>query len=170
LQGAIMQMICHGLSTGALFILAGALQHRLHTRDMRHLGGLWAAVPRMGAMGVFLAMASLGLPGLGNFVAEFLILVGAFQAHAVMAAIATTGLIFATVYALSMVQRTFYGPLAADGRRLPDFSIREMAIMGIMIVFLVGLGLYPQPVLDTAEPVLHGLQQYISAQLSLPGR
>ena len=87
-----------------------------------------------------------------------------------MAVIATTGLIFATVYALSMVQRTFYGPLLADDRRLPDFSIREMAIMGLMIVFLVGLGLYPQPVLDTAEPVLNGLQQYISAQLSLPGR
>jgi NADH-quinone oxidoreductase subunit M len=170
LQGAIMQMICHGLSTGALFILAGALQHRLHTRDMRHMGGLWASVPRMGGIGVFLAMASLGLPGLGNFVAEFLILVGSFQVHAVMTIVATTGLVFATVYALSMVQRTFYGPDAAGDRRLPDFSSREMAIMGIMIVCLVGLGLYPQPVLDTADPVLNSLQHYISEQLSLLGR
>jgi NADH-quinone oxidoreductase subunit M len=170
LQGAVMQMICHGLSTGALFILAGALQHRLHTRDMGRMGGLWATLPRMGGIGVFLAMASLGLPGLGNFVAEFLILIGAFQEHAVLAIVATVGLVTATLYALRMVQRTFYGPPSAGEQRLPDFSMREMAIMGIMVASLVGLGLYPQPVLDTAEPVLNSLQQYITGQLSLPGR
>jgi NADH-quinone oxidoreductase subunit M len=170
LQGAVMQMICHGLSTGALFILAGALQHRLHTRDMRRMGGLWSSLPRMGGIGVFLAMASLGLPGLGNFVAEMLILVGSFQVQAIVAIVATIGLLTATVYALSMVQRTFYGPAPAVERRLPDFSGREMAIMGIMIVSLVVLGLYPQPILDTAGPVLNSLQQYISGELSLAGR
>lgn len=170
LQGAVLQMICHGLSTGALFILVGALQHRLHTRDMRRMGGLWASLPRMGGVGVVLAMASLGLPGLGNFVAEFLILIGSFRVHAVMAIVATTGLVTATVYALSMVQRTFYGSDTAGARQLLDFSGREMAIMGIMIALLVVLGLYPQPVLDTAKPVLHSLQQYIGGQLSLLGR
>ena len=74
LQGAIVQMLAHGLSTGALFILVGALQERLHTRDMRQLGGLWSTAPRIGAIGLFFAIASLGLPGLGNFVGEFLVL------------------------------------------------------------------------------------------------
>ena len=74
LQGAVIQMLAHGLSTGALFILVGALQERLHTRDMRQMGGLWASAPRIGAIGLFFAIASLGLPGLGNFVGEFLVL------------------------------------------------------------------------------------------------
>ena len=76
LQGAVMQMVAHGVSTAALFMLAGALQHRLHTRDMHQMGGLWHNMPRMGACALFFAIASLGLPGLGNFVAEFLILLG----------------------------------------------------------------------------------------------
>jgi NADH-quinone oxidoreductase subunit M len=131
------------------------------------MGGLWTSLPRMGSVGIFLAIASLGLPGLGNFVAEFIILIGSFQVQAILAMVATIGLVMATVYALRMVQRTFFGPDSVGERRLPDFSIREMAIMGIMMVSLMVLGLYPQPVLDTAEPVLHSLQQYISGQLSL---
>ena len=78
LQGAVMQLVAHGLSTGALFMLAGALQERLHTRDMRQMGGLWGAVPRVAAMALFFALASLGLPGLANFIGEFLVLFGSF--------------------------------------------------------------------------------------------
>ena len=79
LQGAVLQMVCHGISTGALFILVGALQDRIHTRDLDRMGGLWQVAPRMGGAAMFFAMASLGLPGLGNFVAEFLVLVGVWQ-------------------------------------------------------------------------------------------
>src|ERR671924_24728 len=145
-QGAVLQMICHGLSTGALFVLAGALQERLHTRDMARMGGLWSTVPRLGGVGLFLAMASLGLPGLGNFVGELLVLVGAFQVNMWLAIVAAMGLVMATIYALRLVQQTFYGPNPM-GWRVPDLAPRELAMLGVMIVSLVGLGLYPQPLL-----------------------
>jgi NADH-quinone oxidoreductase subunit M len=157
LQGAVMQMICHGLSTGGLFMVAGALQERLHTRDMRQMGGLWATMPRMGGVGLILAMASLGLPGLGNFVAEFLTLVGAFRVNPVITILATGGLIMATVYALRLVQQVFHGANPEHGQPA-DFSLREMVVMGVMIASLVWLGLFPRPVLDTAEPVLSRFQ------------
>ncbi|NJD68432.1 MAG: NADH-quinone oxidoreductase subunit M [Candidatus Methylomirabilota bacterium] len=166
LQGAIMQMICHGISTGALFILVGALAERIHTRDIRRMGGLWSVVPRMAGVGMIFALASLGLPGLGNFVAEFLVLLGAYRANIILAAIATVGLVTATIYSLSLVQRTFHGPNTA-GWAPPDFSIREMAVMAAMIAAIVWLGLYPQPVLATARPTLTGLQQYAVQGLHL---
>ena len=110
LQGAVMQMICHGLWTGALFILVGVLQDRIHTRDMGRMGGLWTVAPRMGAVAMFFAMASLGLPGLGNFVAEFLVLLGAYQVSIALTAIATAGLVVATVYSLWIIHQAFHGP------------------------------------------------------------
>lgn len=155
-QGAVMQIICHGISTGALFILVGMLQHRLHTRELSRLGGLWAVVPRMGAVALVFAMASLGLPGLGNFIGEFLVLLGAYQANVATTVLAALGLILATIYALWMIQRTFYGPNQA-GWQLPDFSPREWLIMGSLILAIVWLGLYPQPVLNTAKPALDTL-------------
>ena len=160
LQGAVMQMICHGLSTGALFILVGALQERIHTRDIRRMGGLWSVMPKMGAVGLFFAMASLGLPGLGNFVGEFLVLVGSYQVSVPMTVLATLGLVAATVYSLSLVQRTFHGE-NREGWAAPDLSARDLAIFGVMIVLLVWLGLYPQPVLSTAEPALKSLHHYV---------
>jgi NADH-quinone oxidoreductase subunit M len=157
LQGAVLEMLCHGLSTGGLFILAGALQERLHTRDLEHMGGLWSTVPRLGGVGMVLAMASLGLPGLGNFVAEFLVLLGAFQVSPVLTIVASIGLVLAAVYALRFIQRTFHGP-NTRGWHLPDLTLRDMAIMAVLIASLVWLGLFPQPVLNTADPVLRHLQ------------
>jgi NADH-quinone oxidoreductase subunit M len=157
LQGAVMEMLCHGLSTGGLFILAGALQERLHTRDLGSMGGLWSTVPRLGGVGMVLAMASLGLPGLGNFVAEFLVLLGAFQVSPVLTIVASLGLVLAAVYALRFIQRTFHGPNTI-GWHLPDLTLRDMALMAVLIVSLVWLGLFPQPVLNTADPVLRSLQ------------
>jgi NADH-quinone oxidoreductase subunit M len=168
LQGAVLEMLCHGLSTGGLFILAGALQERLHTRDLEHMGGLWSTVPRLGGVGMVLAMASLGLPGLGNFVAEFLVLLGAFQVSPVLTIIASVGLVLAAVYALSFIQRTFHGP-NTRGWRLPDLTLRDMAIMAVLIASLVWLGLFPQPVLNTADAVLRGLQPP-AAQSTTAGR
>ena len=109
LQGVVLQLVCHALSTGALFILVGGLQDRIHTRDMGKMGGLWTIAPRMGGTAMFFALASLGLPGLGNFVAEFLILVGTWQVAKWAAVLGAVGLVFATVYALWMMQRAFQG-------------------------------------------------------------
>ncbi len=157
LQGAVMQMVAHGVSTAALFMLAGALQHRLHTRDMTRMGGLWHQAPRMGACAMFFAVASLGLPGLGNFVAEILVLLGLFAVQPWLAAIAALGLVTAAIYALWMVQQAFQGA-PDEHRQMEDFGGREMATMGAMVLALLWLGLYPQPVLDLAQPVLDSLQ------------
>jgi len=158
LQGAVMQMLCHGISTGALFILVGALQERIHTRDLTRMGGLWAVAPRMGGVAMVFALASLGLPGLGNFVAEFLTLVGSYQASRTLTVLATLGLVGATVYALALIQRAFHGS-NTGAWRLPDLSFRDLAILTALIVAIVWLGLYPQPVLDAAGPTLQGLQR-----------
>lgn len=149
LQGAVMQMICHGISTGGLFVLVGALQERLHTRDMDRMGGLWSSMPRMGGAGMVFAMASLGLPGLGNFIGEFLVLVGAYQKSIIATAFAAVGLVAAAVYSLRLVQKVFHGKGEINGP-VVDASLREMTVMGIMIAALVFLGLYPQPVFNTA--------------------
>ncbi len=156
LQGVVVQLLAHGISTGALFVIVGALQERIHTRDMRRMGGIWTLAPRIAGVALVFALASLGLPGLGDFVAEFLVLLGAFQVSAVATAFAALGLVAAAIYALWMVQRTFYGP--SRTATLPrDFGPREMAMMTALIVAIVWLGLNPQPVIDTAGPALAGI-------------
>jgi len=165
LQGVVMQMICHGFSTGALFILVGTMQEYMHTRDMNRMGGLWENVPRMGAVGMFFAMASLGLPGLGNFVGEFLVLVGSYQSSIVLTVFATIGLVAATIYSLWIIQKTFHGEKTEEWD-IPDFNVRHMVIMGSMIVALVWLGLFPQPVLNTAKPALQDIQKYKKVAVS----
>ncbi len=161
LQGVVMQMICHGLSTAALFIIAGAIYERTHTRDLDRLGGLWTTVPKMGAMGLFFAMASLGLPGLGNFVAEILVLVGAYKVSIFATVLATFGLVAATIYSLWLVYKTFHGPNKAAWS-LPDVNRREALVLWVLVIGLVWLGLYPQPVLAAAEPALNALESLMN--------
>ena len=158
LQGAVMTMICHGLSTGALFILVGALQERTHTRDMDQMGGLWITVPRLSGAALFFALASLGLPGLGDFVGEFLVLLGSYQLSVGITVVAALGILASTFYALRMVQRVFHGE-NAQRSQLPDLSAREGLIVAPMIVGLLWLGLYPQPVLNIFAPAMHNLQR-----------
>jgi len=153
LNGVVMQIVCHGLSTGGLFILVGALQERAGTRDMNAMGGLWSSVPGMGAVGLILALASLGLPGLGNFVAEFLILLGIFQVSPIMAAPAAAGLVFAAIYALWMMLKVFYGSEERSWT-MPDLNMREAVVFAVLILGLVWLGLKPQPVIDVSKPAL----------------
>ncbi len=166
LQGAVVQMLAHGLSTGALFILVGALQERLHTRDMRRIGGLWASAPRIGAIGLFFAIASLGLPGLGNFVGEFMVLFGTYRVASGFAIVGTLGLVVSTIYALVFVQRVFHGEPRGT-TALADFSSRHMIIMVPMIVTLIWLGLYPQPAIDTARTGLANLQRVAASERPL---
>lgn len=150
MQGAVMQMIAHGISTGALFIIAGSLSDRIDTRELSQMGGLWSTMPRMGTMGLIFVLASLGLPGLGNFVAEILILIGAFSASQVLTIIATVGLVLATAYSLRIMQKVFYGEKHSE-YKIPDFGFREMIIMSSLAVVIIWLGLFPSSVLNTSE-------------------
>ncbi|HSR18243.1 MAG TPA: NADH-quinone oxidoreductase subunit M, partial [Ignavibacteriaceae bacterium] len=147
LQGTVIQLVAHGISTGALFILAGMLQERIHTRDINVMGGLWAKTPFMGGMGLMFVLASLGLPGLVNFIAEFLVLAGAYQANIVLTSIAALGLIASTIYSLRIVQKVFYGPQIKEWS-LPDLNAREILIMGSLTIVVVWLGLFPQQILN----------------------
>ena len=168
LQGAVMQMVAHGVSTAALFMMAGALQQRLHTRDMGRMGGLWHQAPRMGGCAMFFVVASLGLPGLGNFVAEFLVLAGLFAVRPWFTAIAALGLITAAIYALWLMQQAFQGT-PDEQRDMQDFDAREMATMLAMMAALLWLGLYPQPVIDLAQPVIDGLHAVLAPALQVAG-
>ena len=159
MQGVVMQMIAHGISTGALFILAGSLSDRIHTRELANMGGFWSVVPRMGAMGLIFVLASLGLPGLGNFIAEILILIGAFPASQLLTIIATVGLVLATAYSLRIMQKVFFGKKHSDVQ-MPDFGFREMIIMGSLAAIIIWLGLFPSSVLKVSEkPVQNIIQQ-----------
>jgi NADH-quinone oxidoreductase subunit M len=171
LQGAVIIILAHGLSTGGLFILVGALQQRLKTRDMSKMGGLWASVPRMGGVGLFLALASLGLPGLGNFIGEFLVLAGTWRVSPVLTSIAAIGFILSAIYSLWFIQKVFHGPPVVsiveppqqEARQISDLGIREMAVMCLIMAGLIWLGLYPQPILNSAKPTLDAIQsKYVS--------
>jgi len=156
LQGVVLQMVTHGISTGALFVLAGMLKERLHTRDIAQMGGLWTSMPAMGGVAMLFTMASLGLPALGNFVAEFLILMGAFLVNVPLTVIATLGLVFSALYSLRLVQKVFLGPTATE-KTFNDFSAREVIIMAALSISIVLLGLYPQPVMDMVKNVVQQL-------------
>jgi NADH-quinone oxidoreductase subunit M len=160
LQGVVAQMVAHGISTGALFILVGALQERIHTRDMRLMGGLWGTIPRLSALGMFFAIASLGLPGLGNFIGEFLILLGSFSVSVPFTVIASGGLVAAAAYALLLVQRTFHGTMGERVATTPpiDLTRPHLAVLAVLVLAIIGLGLYPQPIFDQVAPGLAVLE------------
>jgi NADH-quinone oxidoreductase subunit M len=163
MQGAVIQILCHGISTGALFVLVGALDERIHTRNLDQMGGLWAVVPRMGGVTMLFALASLGLPGLGNFVGEFLVLFGSYRANIPLTVLATVGIIFATVYSLWIIQRAFHGPMR-EYPKLRDLSPREVGITALLIAAIVWLGFAPQPVFNTARPSVESVIQNLSEQ------
>jgi NADH-quinone oxidoreductase subunit M len=156
LQGVVMQMLTHGISTGALFAMAGMIKERLHTRDINSMGGLWTGMPRMGGLALVFAMASLGLPMMGNFIAEFLILVDAYEVNPVLTIIASIGLVFAALYSLRMMQGVFFGPVE-PGSHVNDVNAREFTVLIALSVAIVVLGLYPQPVLDSVKEVVQSL-------------
>ena len=158
LQGAIMTMICHGLSTGGLFVIVGGLQERIHTRDLGSMGGLWTVAPRLSGAALFFGLASLGLPGIGDFVGEMLVLLGSYRISVTITVVASLGILASTFYALRMVQRAFQGP-ETHAWRFSDLTPREGFMITAMIAGLLWLGLYPQPVFNTFGPALSNLQQ-----------
>lgn len=155
-QGVVMQMITHGISTGALFLIAGSLYERLHTRDIERMRGFWQQTPFLGTIALIFCMASLGLPGLGNFIAEFLTLLGAWKSSPVLTVFASIGLVWATAYSLRIMQKIFYGPKLFT-YTLSDFSLRESVMMVPLAVIIIWLGVFPQPVLDTSAPIVNSV-------------
>ena len=164
-QGAVVQMIAHGLSAAALFILCGQLYERLHTRDMRQMGGLWSRIKWLPGLSLFFAVANLGMPGTGNFVGEFMILTGSFKTVPVTIVIATLGLVFASVYSLVMMQRAYYGAPKSE-TPLRGMNAREFLMIMVLVVLLVLLGVYPQPILDTSHAAMSNIQQWYTASIT----
>tara|TARA_R110000787_G_scaffold20281_30_gene60475 strand:+ start:1852 stop:3417 length:1566 start_codon:yes stop_codon:yes gene_type:complete len=167
LQGVVIQMLAHGISAGALFILCGEIYERMHTRDLRKMGGLWSRFPYLPPIMLFFVAASLGLPGLGNFVGEFLILVGSWNIDPIVTIFASTGLIIAAVYSLMLIQRAFHGPSQTDElpEHLEDLSKRELVMLGTLMIIMLWIGLYPQSFLDTsAASMQHVAAIYATAQ------
>lgn len=156
LNGAIVILLAHGLSTGGLFIVVGILQERFRTRRMDALGGLWQSMPRLGGVALFLALASLGLPGLANFVGEFLVLAGTYAVSPVLAAIGALGFVLSSVYSLWLIYLVFQGPMQQESQAR-DIDGREMFVFACLIAAILWLGLYPQPVLNAVRPQVNSL-------------
>jgi NADH-quinone oxidoreductase subunit M len=153
MSGGILQMLNHGLSTGALFMLVGALYDRRHTRLIADYGGLAASVPVLAGVFLFVALSSLGLPALNGFVGEFLVLLGTFEAYRWWVVPAAFGIVLAAIYLLWAYQRVFHGELKApENRSLRDLDLRELAMLTPIIVLIVVIGVYPKPFLERIEP------------------
>jgi NADH-quinone oxidoreductase subunit M len=151
-QGGIIQMINHGLSTGALFLIVGCIYERRHTRMIADFGGLSTPMPIFATIFMIVALSSIGLPGLNGFVGEFLILLGAFKVNKLYAAIAATGVIFAACYMLWMFQRVMFGKVTNEkNMNLPDLSWREIAYFAPLLLFIVWIGVYPNTFLDKTK-------------------
>ena len=172
IQGAVVHIVSLALSTGGLFLAAMMLVQRRNTWDMEAYGGLWHTIPVFSAFLLIFSLASVGLPGLSNFVGEFLILVGVFQQHAAIAVVAATGVILAAVYMLRMYRKVIFGPLTRDENRgIKDLSFRETAVLACMTLFIIGIGVYPNPVLRTMEASVQKLlvQTHRLAETAPPG-
>ncbi|HET9251652.1 MAG TPA: NADH-quinone oxidoreductase subunit M [Candidatus Eisenbacteria bacterium] len=148
IQGGVIQMVNHGLSTGALFLAVGVIYDRRHTREIAQFGGLAEVIPWFAAFFLIICLSSLGLPGLNGFVGEFLVLLGAFREWPVVAAIAALGVILAAVYLLWMYQRVMFGPVTNEKNRgLRDLSAREFWTLAPVLLLILWLGVYPNPFL-----------------------
>ena len=152
MDGAVLQMVNHGLSTGMLFLVFGMLYERTHTREIADLGGIVQVTPWLAGAYVVAMLSSIGLPGLNNFVGEFLVLLGTFSVDRVLASIAIVGVILSAIYMLWSYQRTFQGSLKERWGSLPDLSWREGAIVAPIVVAMLWIGLHPAPVLERLRP------------------
>ena len=172
IQGGILQMVNHGLSTGALFLIVGMIYERRHTRDVEAFGGLWKIMPVYGALTLIVTLSSMGLPGLNGFVGEFTILLGAFGSKAIgspwFAGVAAIGVILAAVYMLYMFQKMFLGP--ADNPKnlaLKDLNWREIVTLVPLLVFIFWIGLYPKPFFSLMAPAVDKLVAAVQTAATL---
>lgn len=167
-QGALLQMVNHGLSTGALFLLVGMLYERRHTKKFEEFGGLAKVMPWFAIILVFSTLASVGLPALNGFVGEFLILVGTFKAGwRWFASFATFGVVLAAIYLLKMLQETVWGPIRKkENESLADLSARELLTLAPLCVFMLWIGLAPKPFLEPSRPALSAVLADYRARLA----
>jgi NADH-quinone oxidoreductase subunit M len=166
--GGLIQMVNHGLSTGALFLMVGMIYERRHTRLIAEFGGLWKVIPAFSALFLLVTLSSVGLPGLNGFVGEFLVLVGAFQVSGLLAALATSGIIFAAVYLLWMYQRVAFGAVTHEAnRRLHDLSPREWAVLVPVLVFIVWIGVAPTVFTGKTEATIAALLAQVESKASV---
>jgi NADH-quinone oxidoreductase subunit M len=174
-SGAVMQMVNHGLSTGLLFFVVGMLYERTHTRDISEMGGLAKVTPWIAAAFLVATLSSIGLPGLNNFVGEFLVILGSFGADRVLGALAVSGVVLSAIYMLWAYQRTFQGPEPQPGRRrgLADMVPREIAAAVPVVAAMLVLGVAPNLALDRINPASEGVVAWVSSveidQSGLPG-
>ncbi|MEE9193869.1 MAG: NADH-quinone oxidoreductase subunit M, partial [Thermodesulfobacteriota bacterium] len=158
LDGSIYQMISHGLSTGALFLLVGMIYDRRHTKKINEFGGLAKVMPVFAVFFMLATLASIGLPLLSGFVGEFLILLGVFKSSYIFAAFGATGLILGAVYMLWAYQRVMFGPLDKEQNKvLSDLNLREVSLMIPIAVMIIVMGVYPKPFLEKIEPSVNKL-------------
>jgi NADH-quinone oxidoreductase subunit M len=166
-QGAVYQMLNHGVSTGALFLIVGMLSDRRHTRLIAEFGGLRNVMPKFVAVFLLITLASIGLPGLNGFVGEFLVLLGTFRTHPELASFATVGVILSAVYMLWMFQRVNYGPVTNEkNRTLSDLSVREWWVLAPTAVLVVLMGVLPGIFLTPMAPAVGRTLQRISQGVS----
>jgi len=161
IEGSILQMVNHGVSTGALFLLVGWIYERRHTREIAKLGGLQKSAPIMAAVFTLVMLSSIGLPGLNGFVGEFLILLGVFVAHRWWAVVAAAGVIFAALYLLWAYQRVFHGPAEGENATMPDLNLREGLVIAPLLILIVFMGVYPKPVIERMEPAVDALVSHV---------
>ncbi len=166
MQGAVYQMLNHGVSTGGLFLIVGMLSDRRHTRQIADFGGLKAVMPRLVAVFLLITLSSIGLPGLNGFVGEFLILLGAFRWDPRFAVFAASGVILSAVYMLWMFQRVNYGPVTHDANlKLPDLTVRERWVIVPVVAAAVFMGVFPGVFLRPMQPSVDRLLQRVSREV-----
>jgi NADH-quinone oxidoreductase subunit M len=169
IHGGMVQMISHGLISGALFLCVGMLYDRMHSRQIADYGGVINTMPKFGAFMVLFAMANAGLPGTSGFVGEFMVILASFQASFWYAFLAATTLIFGAAYTLWMIKRVIFGDIANDNvKALHDINGRETLLLAILAVSVLALGLYPAPLIDMMQPSIDNLISHIM-QSKLPG-
>jgi NADH:ubiquinone oxidoreductase subunit 4 (subunit M) len=161
IEGGVMQMVNHGLSTGALFLLVGMIYDRRHTREISALKGLQKVAPILAAVFTVVMLSSIGLPGLNGFAGEFLILVGSFLTRRWWTVVAASGVILAAVYLLWAYQRVFHGEPDEENAAIPDLSWREGLVMAPLLGLIVFLGVYPKPMLERIEPAVERLVGHV---------
>ena len=171
-QGAVLQMVNHGLATGALFLIAGMLQERTHTRKFDMFGGLWKQMPAMGGFLAFFALASLGIPATGNFIGELYVIGGAFSVNFALGALASLGVLFAAAYSLRIFVATMHGPEQGFFKNLADTDARENWALGILAAALLVVGFYPRvvtkPLFFTPDEIVPKAQRPATSIADMP--